>query len=391
MRMTRFNITALCCTAFLMTAFTSCNDINQKSAKVSEDVAKTSQKIQEVTSDHKWYYFSNGSYSEIDLPQHSPILSLKPWTESVRISDGNTGKDGKGYLLVNRVGLMVFDKNAEPSFIQDYHLFSDSTAENLVFEGFTPFFTLSKNSFFNQSASSPKSKSDAPHLVRLSQEGKLFYPSVTYGDLGIGDSSEVSETYFDGKNWYSSIKSTSSGKTEFKYIQWSASSSLSSLQPATQKGKITVKDSSESSFRSIKSPVNFSKAPSRLKDLISFLPADFDFLISCHDSGGCSPRYFFRGDSSDCERANAILAENWVCAIFGDGTTYFCGGLDGQPLINGGKTVAFRLPKLPESYSYGDFCISGNYLTVSWEENDFYKTGRSGFLSVDMKQIFENK
>ncbi len=388
--MTRFNITAVCCTAFLMTAFTSCKDKNHKAAKVSENAAKTPQEIQEVSADHQWYFFNNGSYSTVDLPQHSPILSLKPWTESVRICDGNVSRDGKGYMLVNRFGVMIFDKAQTPSLIQDYQLFADTTAENLVFEVNVPFFTLAKNSFFNKNAAL-KRNGELAHVVRLSQENKMFYPSVTYGDLKLSPSSEVSATYFDGKNWFSSIKSTSDGKTEFSYIQWNAIGSLSALPPFTQAGKVVIKPSDESSFRAVNSPADFSKAPARLKTLLSSLPQNFSFLITCRDAGGASPRYFSKGTSEDGENAFAIISENWICAIFGDGTTYFSGGLDGEPLINNGKTVAFRLPKLPETYSYGDFCISGNFLTVAWEENDFYKTGRSGFLSVDMKQVFGGK
>ena len=43
--------------------------------------------------------------------------------------------------------------------------------------------------------------------------------------------------------------------------------------------------------------------------------------------------------------------------------------------------------KLPEGFSYGEFTIQGHTLYASWEETDFYKTARSGFISVDLAAI----
>lgn len=363
-------------------AFSGCNK-KTENKNISPEIQVN---LPQKSSDHQWFYFNNGSFTETDLPQHSPILSLKPWTESVRICDGNVNSEGKGYLLVNHFGVMIFDHSDSPSLVQDMQMFSDSTAGNLVFENSEPFFTLSKNSFFNKSAV-PNLK-DKPHIVRLSEENKMFLPVVTHGDLKLEDSAEVSGTFYDGNRWISSIKTSAAGKTTFEYIEWKSVGALGSLPPFSQQGKISIRRIDEASYRKNNSPESFSKAPARLKELLSDLPSDFDFLLSCHDVDGVSPRYFARTNTDDGALASAIINDSWICVVFGDGTTYFCGGLEGEPLINNGKTVAFRLPKLPEGYSYGDFCISGNYMIISWEENDFYKTGRSGFLTVNLKEIF---
>ena len=344
--------------------------------------------MEQKSSDHKWFYFSNDSYAETDLPQHSPIHSLKPWTESIRVCDGNITADGKAILLVNHLGALYFDESDAPALIQDYQLFSDSTAGNLVFESGIPFFTLVKNSFFNKTASQNPNQS---HIIRLSTEQKMFFPVVTYGELNIEQTGEVTGTFFDGTDWFSSVKSTKNNKVTFHYIKWKSLVDLASVQPfaSTQStGSISVSEISESSYRNLVTPEDFSKAPLRLKLLLKSIPKDFDFVLTCRDAGGSSPRYFSNGLDEDGMVANAIIKDNWICAVFGDGTTYFCGSLDGLPLINGGKTVAFRLPKLPSRYSYQAFALSGKYLIVAWEESDFYKTGRSGFLTVDMEKLF---
>nr|MCR4822604.1 hypothetical protein [Treponema sp.] len=327
-------------------------------------------------------------FSEVDLPQHSPIHSLKPWTESVRVCDGNTTADGKALLLVNHLGALYFDDCDNPLLIQDYQLFSDSTAGNLVFEGGIPYFTLVKNSFFNKTANTNPKQS---HIIRLSTAQKMFYPVVTYDELNIEQSGEVTGTFFDGNDWFSSVKSTKNNKVSFHYIKWKSLVDLASVQPFSKSqttGNISVSEISEASYRNLVTPENFSKAPLRLKELLRSIPDDFNFVLTCRDCGGSSPRYFSRGTDDEGTVANAIIKDNWICAIFGDGTTYFAGSLDDHPLINNGRNVAFRLPKLPQNYSYQAFAISGKYLLVAWEESDFYKTGRSGFLTVDMEKLF---
>lgn len=381
MKLSKFSfvIVSLC---VLLSACSKKTVVMHKNKKQAVDL-----EMKQKSGDHKWFYFADGSYSEIDLPQHSPILALKPWTESVRVCDGNVGVDGTALLLVNHLGALYFDATDNPVLIQDYQLFSDSTAGNLVFEGGIPYFTLVKNSFFNKTASGNPNQS---HIIRLSTAQKLFFPVVTYGDLNIERSGEVTGTYFDGTDWVSSVKSTKNNKVSFHYIKWKSLVDLASVQPfasSQSSGNISVSEISESSYRTLITPEDFSKAPARLRDLLKSIPKDFNFVLTCRDAGGSSPRYFSNG-SDDGTVSNAIIKENWVCAVFGDGTTYFSGSLDGLPLINNGRTVAFRLPKLPRRYSYQAFAMSGKYLIVAWEESDFYKTGRSGFLTVDMEKLF---
>ena len=47
--------------------------------------------------------------------------------------------------------------------------------------------------------------------------------------------------------------------------------------------------------------------------------------------------------------------------------------------------MAIRLPLLPENFVYSDFVITETSLYAAWEETSFYKTGRSGFIYVDLE------
>ena len=41
-------------------------------------------------------------------------------------------------------------------------------------------------------------------------------------------------------------------------------------------------------------------------------------------------------------KANALIDDSWICAIFSDGTTYFNGALANREILNNGKNIAFR-------------------------------------------------
>ena len=56
-------------------------------------------------------------------------------------------------------------------------------------------------------------------------------------------------------------------------------------------------------------------------------------------------------------------------------------------VVNEGRPVAFKLPRLPAGYTYSCALIAGSTLFVSWEETAFFETGRSGFLAVDLERI----
>jgi hypothetical protein len=371
---------------FLLTAavlFTGCSKQKENTQQIKQ--------ISENSPDHEWYFFTPHGFEKTSLPQKSGISSLKPWTETLRASDANTGPDGKGYLVVNRLGVIFFDGDSSGVLMQDYSLFSNSTASTLIFDSGNPYITFSRSSFFNTNAALEETSSydsNRPYLVRISSAMRSFYPVITYGDLNLSSGGEITGTHYDGSNFLCSVKLRKHEKTYFSYIKFSSEEHLETLAPYTVKGKLKLEDSSEAAYRKVNSPSPFRQAPLRLKKLLSSIPDNFDFAVRCKNNGGSSDRlYTSNFDSDGISAAFAIISDGWICAVFEDGTTYFNGALENQNIVNKGKNMAFRLPKLPENYIYGPFCISGNKLAVAWEESDFYKTGRSGFLVVDLNRV----
>lgn len=353
--------------------------------------------------DHHWYFFTEDGFSSTDLPQKSGISTLKPWTESIRAGEAGTDLAGNGYMAVNRLGVIQFaleeTGKAEPFLIQDYEIFSNSTVSNLFFDGKNPYLTLVRSSFFNKDASlsenPQKQDSNRPFLVRISPEARAFYPVITYGDLRLAEGGEITGTFFDGTTFVSSIKKLKNSRTEFSYISFTAKGSLESLVPYTQDTKLNMAETSEENYRILNSPKKFSEAPKRLQNLLSSIPDNFSFSVECRTLGEASSRTFISAPQSQSAdslaKAQALISDGWCCGVFPDGTTYFNGALEGLPILNSGKNTAFRLPKLPEDYIYTVFCIAGTTLAVAWEETDFYKTGRSGFLTVDLKKVLYDK
>lgn len=361
--------------------FASCS--KNKTAEITQ--------INENSYDHQWFFYKNEGFENTTLPQKSALSSLKPWTETLRTSDANTDENGNGYLVVNRMGVIYIQKDGEPVLIQDYELFANTTASTLIFDKNNPYITLSRSSFFNKDANLNNSTTEdknRPFLIRISSTERAFFPVITYGDLSLSNGGEITGTYYDGKNFVSCIKRQEREKTFFSYIKFYSNENLESLAPYTVTSKINLTQTSEQHYRNLNSPVKFSSSPLRLKKLLSSIPSDFDFAVYCKNSGGYSQRlYSSNTDSEGILKAWAIICDGWICCVFSDGTTYFNGALDGRNILNKGKNIAFRLPKLPENYIYGPFCIAGNKLCVAWEESDFYKTGRSGFLVVDLGKV----
>ncbi len=354
----------------------------------------------ETKSEFSWYAFTPSGFAKSSFPDRSTGVLFKPWTESVRISDANTDSADGGLMLVNRLGVLVFTEKETPAFLQDVRLFATATAGNLVFTDGEPVFTLYRSSFFNKEAA-PKTANAAPsvsvkaplaadvnrpYIVRIARANMMFYPLLTYEDMKASDS-EITGTHYDGTNWLSSIKSVTSNQTKFRYEKWQSLGSLLSLSPVGGGKKITANEINKDAYRAAWEPLPFTKAPLRLRQQLAKIPASITYSVSCKTAGGPSPRFYMHGVGDSILDSSSVISASWICTLFADGTTYFTGALNNRFIVKDGKTFAFRLPKLPANFRYTDFCISGDYLAAGWEESDFFRTGRAGFVVVNMADI----
>lgn len=359
------------------------------------------QELDKEIATHTWYYLTEYSFEQIDLPQHSPSVLKKPWTEAVRISaaacvPGNSSGEYSAYAIVNRTGILAFtEKNA--SLFCDSSIFSEETADGLVFSENRPVFYLYRSTFFNegllksdsisfmQAPSVTSVEQSRSFLVQFNPMSKLCFPLVSYSNLNLNENDQITGYFWNGKTWACSAKTLNDDHVESSYFCWEPSVSLTSLTPALNANQFTFSELNENKYRALHTPLLFRDAPSELKKLLSSIPDSFPFFITWRDSSGTSPISFYQeGNGETPVNANAQLCDSagFTAALFSDGTTYLMQN-------ETGKITAFRLPKLPEGFSYSELALAGNTLYVSWEEKSFYQTGKAGFLQVNLKGVLE--
>ncbi|HAK68980.1 MAG TPA: hypothetical protein DCM57_04875 [Treponema sp.] len=343
--------------------------------------------LKPVQKNHVWYYFNGSDFAQTDLPQHTPEVMERPWTESTRIASAASAPTGesKAYALVNRLGMLSFNGN-EVKLHTDASIFSGVTADSLVFSEGKPVFYLYRSSFFNtdfENSVSAAVQPSRPFLVEFDSAANLFFPLVSYANLKLDDDQQIAGYFWDGKTWACSAKKTVDRRVEFSYFYWEPNAPITSLSPAlSSSANFTFKSSTEEEYRTLNMPRLFNSAPEDLKDLVSSIPSEFSFSVVWKNSEGTSPvQYFQQGSGGVPLNANASSSEKYVAAVFADGTTYI------QTRGEEEKNAAFRLPLLPAGYVYGDFAISGDTMYVAWEQSSFYKTGRTGFLQVQLAAV----
>lgn len=384
--------------AILILFFTSL--INSCKKNQLSEINTNSISVEITKKNHAWYYFTNTTFKQIERPQDTPSQPQKPWTESIRISSANniaeTNEDNAAYAVVNRLGVLKFDNDAV--FLSpDVTIFSDRTADNLVFVNNTPVFSVYKSSFFNDSArDSEYTKNDSSHLflIQFNPIAKISYPILNCNNITKNPNSEITDFYWNGFEWCCSIKTISDTKNDFSYVNFKPLVSLLTLSPSTAGDSLAVSETDVKTFRKTRAHIEYKNAPERIKKLLAGFDTKLPFIIEVKNAGGSSPRIYENTVQVNAGKelnAKAILSQSWSAALFEDGTLFLEGALPGRHILRSGMPVAIRLPKLPTGFVYSDFVISGTTLYAAWEESSFYKTGRSGFLQVNLDRTLYSR
>ncbi len=375
--------------AVLLTAafFASCSSKKRSTDSEITDI----QQISFVKQSHKWFAFSRTDFGEVELPQEGSQALEAPWTEAIRISQAaSVPASQKGdspiqaYALVNHLGMLSFSQN-EIKLYTDTTALPYLTADSMVFSDGKPVFYLYRSSFFNEESLKADSR---PFLLEFNPGTGVFYPLVSYENLKLNDDEEIVGYFWNGGTWTCAAKRILDRQVEFKYFVWQPLVDLTALSPALTSDNYIFTAATEEDYRSINMPRLFSAAPEQLKTLVSSIPSEFTFYVSWRDGSGTSPvSYYQAGKNAVSVNAKGISDKNSSLdvIVFADGTTYL---RDNKAGSNGsGETYAFRLPLLPAGYTYGEVAIAGNRMYVAWEETNFFKTGRAGFIQVELEEV----
>jgi len=393
MTMKHKNLFSIIFSTFFIICLCSCGNKNTTPVPVVPEV-------EVKPTNHTWYYFTGTGYTKVEKPQLSPFRPHAPWTEATRISSTGTSADtsemiNKAYAVVNRLGILCFE-NDKISLAKDANLFTNRTAGDLVFLNNTPIFSVYKSAFFNDSITDPNYKTDESlhlFLIQFDSAAKICYPIIHSTNLIDEPNSEVTDYTWDGLNWTCSIKSITDSRNYFTYIKWRPTIPLLDLSPGTANKYITIEESNQDDFRKTKKQTPYKNAPERIKNMLSNFSDTTPFQLEIKNAGGTSARTYLNDVKSTKQelKAKGIISQSWSSVLFEDGTLFIEGALSEKHILRGGKPVAIRLPKLPAGYVYSDFAISGTTLYVAWEEAQFYQSGRSGFLQINLENTLYSK
>ncbi len=361
----------------------------------------------DIPGTHNWYYLTKEGYTKTEHPSQTPRAISKLWTDALRLSSA-AQKDGTAFFVVNTKGLLLVDEKGSLSLKTDLKLFPEKTAGNLVMAGNNPIFHLYENTVLELEAD-PESENtqrlaDIPFLAMYNTDNGTFFPGPDRNSFRFPESSEVTQVYFDGSELYLSVKNSTEKKNDFTYYKMKMPETLSDFILSARNrsaSSFNLEEIDEDTFEAKLTPQPFENAPERLKKLLSVIPGSFPFSVTL--SGAAveneTPRTWINNDSPEAlietgiptQTANAVLEKDYVMALFPDGTGYFAGCMPGKHILNGGKPFCFILPQLPSGFKYGVFAISGTTMTAAWEENEFYQTGRAGFIVIDLGKVLYDK
>lgn len=343
---------------------------------------------------HEWYYFNDNGYFKTDKVSNIPQVIKKPWTEAVRSSSSNIRSGGSnesetGFAIINRLGMLIFE-NKNISLSKDINLFSDRTAQNLSFYNGTPIFSVYKSSFFNDTVKDTgymNNKNQHLFLIQYDEKSNSFYPIINCNNISQELNSEVTDYFWDGMNWYCSIKTITDVKNNFSYVKWNPSVPLLSLSPLNASKDIVIQNISADEYRRKMEYIDYSKSPEQIRTMLSNFDTDVSFYMNLKiaDSTSCVK---YHNDVKDKKELNCVslISKTWSGVLFEDGTFFIKGALSGKYILRGYKPVAIKLPKLTDGFVYSDFLISGTMMYVFFEEKDFYEVGRNGFLAVNLEE-----
>lgn len=375
---------------FLM-LLVSCN--KNKNGVVSEK-----EELPKVKTAPQVYYFSQRHLGDDrEILHKSPTITkchkcdFLPWTESTRIS-GMGFFDGDVCFIVNKVGVFSFSN----LFNQTVDIFP-----SLLF----PFFTASgfyntdvgllvksyKNTMFENIGSFEEDKltnEELPILSRYNPITRDIEPILFPHHFGLPAYSALTELSYNNA-WFASFKLDDGKNVQFRYFKFN-----------------NINDILNASYTPITSDVFMNAMLPILEDdkRFSSLPEPLIKLIKCMEEKSVSIEYFDRNYTSPLKiirntgKANNLEISRYEAVAFSntnnDGVIYAL-------LLNNGKLYAYNstetteektpsvysLPKLPEGFSYTYFAIYDDVIFASWEEQDFFSCGRTGFITIPIEKL----
>jgi hypothetical protein len=377
---------AFSCVLLLLVLF-SCNRNKSEIAPEGEEPSK-------IKTTNQVYYFSKIPLDEghevvrtVSSINKCPKCDFLPWTESVRIS-GMGFFDEDVCFVVNKVGVLPFSS----LFNQPVDIFSSPLFPFFTASGFyntdVGFLVKSyKNTMFESIGSFEEnglSHEELPILNRYNPITKDAEPILYPHHFSLPGYASLTELNYNNA-WFASFKLDDGENVQFRYFKFN-----------------NINDILNASYTSITSEEFMNAMLPILEDdeRFSSLPFSLIKLIKDMEEKSVNIEYFDRNYMSSLKivrntgKANNLEVAKYEAIAFSnrvnEGVIYAILLDNGKLYINRASeesNAIYLLPKLPENFSYTYFAIYDDVILASWEEQDFFECGRTGFLTIPIKKL----
>lgn len=368
-------------TLLSLTIITGCTYKQNAAASGTHETQTANERSStEKNSGSLWYYFSETGIHPALNPSEIPPRAFVPWTEAVRVADAAIVNKVPSFLI-NRLGLMTSASGSEGSTLRTDSLFSSNTAAAIYNTGSKTVIRLYRNSFFSESRTSAGvNPSQDVCLAAYNTETGSFSISLTATDLGLPVNAQCVALDRIGSMWYATFKHEKDNKVEFSYLEFE---SFPERKEGSASFDLTdIRKLSQDAYRKSVAPFSFSDAPESLKSILSVLPETTSFSLRVYSPVTRSAQLYVRGNRNEEERRSvdgtAFVSDEKTAVLFADGTFYYRKDNSTE------KTSILQLPSLSNGYVYTNFILTGKTLLVSWEEQRFFETGRTGLLEITL-------
>ena len=375
---------------FLM-LLVSCNKNKNEATSEKEEPPK-------IKITQQVYYFSQHFVGDAQEILHNcPAVNkcskcdFLPWTESPRIS-GMGFFNGEVCFIVNKVGVFSFSS----LFNQTVDIFPSPLF---------PFFTASgfyntdvgllvksyKNTMFESIGSFEEDKltnEELPILSRYNLITKDVEPILFPHHFGLPAYSALTELNYNNA-WFASFKLDDGKSVQFRYFKFR---NINDILNASY-SSITADEFMHAMLPILEGEERFSSLPTPLIQLIKSME-EKSVSIEYFDSNYVSPLKIIRNTG----KANNLEVSKYEAVAFSnrnkDGVIYAL-------LLNNGKLYVYNatetaeektpniysLPKLPKDFYYTYCAIYDDVVLASWEEQDFFTCGRTGFITIPIEKL----
>lgn len=309
-----------------------------------------------------------------------PAAELVPWTEAVRIS-GTGLMYERPMFLVNKTGVFSFFTPNSYNSDEDIIQYFPEENLNLSCEGFYRTDAGILVRFYQNTIFSTEEKRlGAPFLCRYEPIAKEILPVISYADFNLPFYAQLVNLHYSGK-WFACFKMERENSVEFKYFAFTDIKDIN----------IGLKEISAEAFMKNTAPIIINEAFFKStkneteNNFLNLLKDVEEKSIKISYSGAVSKsvKTYIKNDSEYIEdtehEAFGIRTKGSVSGRIYEALLLDNGKLYAK-IAGVEKTLIKKMPELPEKFVYTYFAPYEDFILAAWEEQDFFRVGRSGFL-----------